>query len=165
MKELLNILALLLLSTIGYAQSYERPAELDLQGVQGIYPDDFGAIMTPDDQVLLVLFNPSCGHCTDFLDSTIAHYDDFGDDFKFVFVYGDNEELDLVFKEMYHQRNLAAYPYIMFGHAPEEYFGQYRLESLPSLFWYDSQKEHRYIKEIKPKEGNYTAFLNEIKSK
>ncbi len=160
-KILITALCLLIGACAG-AQTFEYPTQLQLEGVVGLYTEDLEDAIPRDTRVVLVLFNPGCGHCIDFIDSTIAAYDDF-EDLTFVYIYGDNEELDKTFARIYDVKNLAAYPKFVFAKSPnEDYFDQYRLKSLPTVFLYDSGKKHKHIKPIALVEGDYGAFIKEI---
>ncbi len=166
MKKFKLMLTALILLMGGYVQSqtYEYPDRLQLEGVQGLHTDDLEEAIPRDSRVVLVLFNPGCGHCIDFIDSSIAAYDDF-DDLTFLYIYGDNADLDVTFDRIYDVKNLAAYPNFIFAKSVYDYyFDQYRLKSLPTVFLYDKGKKHKHIKPIPLVEGDYRAFIKEIKN-
>ncbi len=159
----ISVFLLLLGLSLG-AQSFELPDKLDLEGVESVKGGAISDVVPDEDRVVLVLFNPGCGHCLDFIDSTLSVYDSF-ENITFVFVYGNNPELDRIFGKVADRYNLVAYDKLKFATSKkEEYFDQFRIKSLPSVFLYDKKKKHKFIKPIPLVEGDYQAFLNQLEA-
>ncbi len=149
---------LVFLTNQAFCQSFELPKTLTLKSVEGISHSTISKEISKKDRVILVLFNPLCGHCITFLDSTRQHHDEFVNT-KFIFIYGKNDELKGYFDALYTNMNLAAYDKFIFAHAPQTYFDQYRIRSLPSIYLYDQGKKHKFIKSIPLKEEDYSDFI------
>ncbi len=161
--NLLTVLVVLCTATT-MAQQFQLPQQLDLADVAAKHDASITEVMQSDDEVVLVLFNPICGHCIDFLDSTRMHHDDF-EGVQFVFVYGENPDLDANFDVLYQNMNLAAYDRFTFGTAAPSYFDQYRITALPSIYHYAEDSTHQYIQPIELIEHNYQAFIQNLEEK
>ncbi len=161
LKSLTFLTLILLSSLVSNAQDFELPQALDIKGMIDLEGEKISDQIKNSDSVILVLYNPSCGHCHDFIDSTTRMYNKFGN-IKFLFIYGDNPEIDVLFTHLSDTYNLLSYKKFLFTKQNSEYFEQFRLTYLPSAYLYNQGRKHKFVKKLDTKSGVYQNFLKDL---
>ncbi len=162
MKKKIELLAvLLLLAFCVRAQSYSYPDTIAMDLIQS--PDGDAAangVLDESQKTILVIFNPKCGHCLSFMDSTLAHYDEL-ENVQFLFVYGDLPILGTIFEQVYDSKNMAAYDRLHFGKSDNDFFDLYMITYMPGVYVYEDGGQ-RFSHSILLKDQPYAYFLESI---
>ncbi len=162
-KKKIKLLSIfLLLAFVSQGQSFSYPDSIALDLIQLPTGEEFTEdILDDSTQTVLVIFNPKCGHCIDFIDSTLAYYDELPDH-QFLFVFGNLDAITMQFVGMFNNKNLAAYDRFHFGKSTNDFFDDYMISYMPSVYLYNDGGE-KFVIPIHLKDHPYSYFLDQLK--